>query len=79
VWHESADDVTVEMVMHNLSKNAAHGKAIVSATIAALPSEQACACGSALENAIVTAPELVPQSTRRRLDAIVSKYWGDAP
>ncbi len=79
VWHESAADVTVELVLANLEQNSAHGKAIVSRTIADLARERACECASALEHALVTTPELVPAATRRRLDAILAKYWGIAP
>jgi hypothetical protein len=33
-----------------------------------------CKCGSALKNAIFTAPNLWPQATSRKLDAIIGKY-----
>lgn len=79
VWHETAADVTVELVMENLTRNAERAKAIVSRTLAELSAPLDCDCGRALENALVTAPELVPASTRRRLDAILARHWGDAP
>jgi hypothetical protein len=33
-----------------------------------------CKCGSALKNAIFTAPSLWPEATARKLDAIIEKY-----
>jgi hypothetical protein len=36
--------------------------------------ERNCKCGSALKNAIFTAPHLWPEETRKRLDAIIKKY-----
>ncbi len=79
VWHETAADVTVEIVLRNLARNAERAKAIVSRAIAALGAPPACECGRALEDALVTARELVPAATRRRLDAILARHWGDAP
>lgn len=80
VWHESAADVTVELVLANLAKNATHAKAIVSDALAAVGgAPPACECGDALATALVTAPERVPAGTRRRLDAILERHWGAAP
>ncbi len=79
VWHESAADVSAELVMANLGRNAANGKAIVSRTIQALAAPRSCSCGRALADALVTSPEAVPPATRRRLDAILAPHWGDAP
>jgi hypothetical protein len=36
--------------------------------------ERACACGSALKNAIFTPPDLWPDATTRKLEAIIKKY-----
>jgi hypothetical protein len=33
-----------------------------------------CKCGSALKNAIFTAPDLWPEATTRKLAAIIEKY-----
>jgi 5'-methylthioadenosine phosphorylase len=80
VWHESAEDVTVELVLANLAKNTEHAKAIVAHTIEALDaSPPPCDCGDALATALVTAPERVPAATRRRLDVLLARYWGTAP
>jgi hypothetical protein len=37
-------------------------------------SPRECKCGSALKNAIFTAPGLWPEATARKLDAIIGKY-----
>jgi hypothetical protein len=36
--------------------------------------EQACGCGSALKNAIFTSPDLWPEATTKKLEAIIKKY-----
>ena len=35
--------------------------------------------GTGLADALITRPEIVPAATRRRLEAITRRYWGDAP
>lgn len=79
VWHETAADVSVDLVIENLGKNSSNGKAIVAHAIASLASERSCECGRALANALVTPPDRVPATTRRRLDAILAPHWGDPP
>lgn len=75
VWHDSHEAVTADMVVQNLLQNAQTGKNILTT---ALPIAAArlkdCTCLHALQNAIVTDPALVPESTRRKLDIIVGKY-----
>ena len=36
--------------------------------------ERSCKCGSALKNAIFTAPNLWPEATTKKLEAIIKKY-----
>ena len=73
-WHESAEPVTVEMVVENLTRNTALSKAILADVITRVGPAQGCSCGSALENAIVTDRAVVTQETRDRLGILVSKY-----
>jgi hypothetical protein len=37
-------------------------------------SERSCKCGSALQHAIFTAPNLWPEATTKKLEAIIKKY-----
>ena len=74
-WHESEEPVTVEMVVENLSKNAAVSRAILADTITAELAERDCACGSALENAIVTDRGGIPSEARERLGLLVDRYF----
>ena len=83
VWHESEEDVSAELVLRNLQQNAAHGRAALVEAVASLGERGDCGCGDALGMALVTAPELVPAATRRRLAPLLERYWGrpgeDAP
>jgi 5'-methylthioadenosine phosphorylase len=74
VWHASAEVVTVEMVIRNLGANIDNAKRIVQGVVPTLTDAPACACGSALANAIMTAPERIPAETRRRLGLLIDPY-----
>ncbi len=73
-WHESREAVSAEMIMTNLSKNVETAKRIVAEAAAALPPARDCACPSALASALVTAPELVPEETKRDLEPLIGRY-----
>jgi 5'-methylthioadenosine phosphorylase len=73
-WHPNHDSVTTEMIIGNLVKGADTARAIVSRVVESLPAQRSCRCGAALCDAIVTAPKLVPQSTRDRLAPIAGRY-----
>jgi len=74
-WHAEHDAVTVTDIIANLNKNAENAAKVVAAAVAAMPAERACKCGSALAHAIITDRTLVPESTRKKLDLIIGKYF----
>jgi 5'-methylthioadenosine phosphorylase len=74
-WHEEHDAVTVETVIENLNKNVRNAQIIMREAVRELAShKRGCKCGDALKNAIFTSPELWPDETRRKLEAIIKKY-----
>ncbi|MGH9899668.1 MAG: S-methyl-5'-thioadenosine phosphorylase [Pyrinomonadaceae bacterium] len=74
-WHESHDSVTIETVIDNLSKNVRRAQLILREAVKTLAEcKPTCAASSALRNAIMTAPELWPAETAKRLEAIIGKY-----
>ena len=74
-WHPGHDDVTIDMVVEYLNKNVRNAQMIMQEAVKRLRNaERTCKCGTALKNAIFTAPHLWPAETRRKLDAIVKKY-----
>ena len=75
-WHESAEPVTVEMVVDNLMKNVATSKELLRRSIASLDGGRSCPCESALKDAIITRKEEVPDELRRKLSPIVGRYFG---
>ena len=74
-WHEAHDAVSVETVVEYLNKNVRNAQVIMREAVRRLAAaERACSCGSALKSAIFTAPELWPEATTRKLDAVIKKY-----
>jgi 5'-methylthioadenosine phosphorylase len=74
-WHEGHDAVTVDAVIEYLNKNVRNAQIIMREAVKKLNEKpRACACASALKNAIFTAPDLWPAATSQKLEAIVGKY-----
>jgi 5'-methylthioadenosine phosphorylase len=74
-WHPGHDAVTVETVINYLTQNVRNAQLIIRAAVKSLAgAPHDCKCGSALKNAIFTAPDLWPEATTRKLAAIIGKY-----
>jgi 5'-methylthioadenosine phosphorylase len=74
-WHSGHDAVTVETVVEYLNKNVRNAQLIMKEAVKLLTDRsRACKCGTALKNAIFTAPDLWPAQTKERLKAIIGKY-----
>jgi 5'-methylthioadenosine phosphorylase len=75
-WKVDEAHVTVEMVIANLTRNAATAKAIIAQAIPQIPSEPNWPCHSALQNAIMTDKKMWPRKTVAELKPIIEKYLG---
>jgi 5'-methylthioadenosine phosphorylase len=78
-WHPEHDHVTVELVVKVLFENAAKARALVTRVVPGLGERrEACwaGCHTALENAIVTAPEKRDPALVARLDAVAGRVLG---
>lgn len=73
-WKEDEAHVTVEMIIANLTANAATAKAIISQAVRVIPSEPSWPCHSALTNAIMTDRKLWPKKTVRELKPIIGRF-----
>ncbi|HEY2964094.1 MAG TPA: S-methyl-5'-thioadenosine phosphorylase [Pyrinomonadaceae bacterium] len=74
-WHPGHDAVSVETVIEYLNKNVRNAQIILREAVKRLKGrERSCKCGSALQHAIFTAPNLWPEATTKKLDAIIKKY-----
>ncbi|MCU0256765.1 MAG: S-methyl-5'-thioadenosine phosphorylase [Vicinamibacterales bacterium] len=73
-WHPDHDSVTVDLIIANLLQNAATAQTIIAEAVGRLPGARGCACGRALQHAIITRPEHVPEDVKRDLAPIIGKY-----
>jgi len=74
-WHAGHDAVTVDAVIEYLNKNVRNAQVIMREAVHALAQQpRDCKCSLALKNAIFTAPDLWPEATARKLEAIIGKY-----
>jgi 5'-methylthioadenosine phosphorylase len=75
VWHESEEEVSVDLILENMKANVHNAKAIVKRTLALMPEDGApCACESSLAGCIVTREDLIPDDTKRKLQFLLKKY-----
>jgi 5'-methylthioadenosine phosphorylase len=74
VWHTSEEPVTVDMVIEILNRNTESAQEAVRHLLNNLPEERDCGCSSALADALITNPSVIPDETRQRLSLLVEKY-----
>ena len=74
VWHETEAPVSADVIIKNMLGGIDKGKHVAAAAIAALPQQRDCACGSALEKALITARDRIPETTKRKLAPIIGRY-----
>ena len=73
-WHPHHDSVTVDQIIAVLVNNAENAAKVVRQTVADMPPDRSCKCGSALAHAILTNPKKIPPATKKKLKLIVGKY-----
>ena len=76
VWHISAVPVTVDMVIQTLNKNTAVAQESLRLLVKNLNESQAsnCVCGTALSDALITNPAVIPADVRKKRELLVGKY-----
>jgi len=75
-WHPNHSNVTVDQIISVLIANAANARSLVKAVTPRLHADKnahACSCRSALQGAIITAPEAREPEQLRRLETIVGR------
>ncbi|MGB2705377.1 MAG: S-methyl-5'-thioadenosine phosphorylase [Candidatus Omnitrophota bacterium] len=73
-WHETAQSVTVDVIIDNLNKNVANAKKILKDVVTRLDGERACVCKDALKYAIITDRKTISKATKKKLALIIGKY-----
>jgi 5'-methylthioadenosine phosphorylase len=74
-WYESEESVTVEMIIENLTRNAANAKLLLKEIVPNIAQqERRCSCQEALKAAIVTQKDAIPKALKKKLSPIIGKY-----
>ena len=73
-WHETEEAVTTEIIVDNLLKNVEVSRAAARLALQRLPERLDGPSLNALESALLTSWDIVPEETKRRLDPIIGKY-----
>lgn len=73
-WHDTEEDVTTEMIVANLLKNVEISRTAAKLALGRLPQVRDCQCANALQTALLTSWDIVPEETKRKLDPIIGKY-----
>lgn len=73
-WHPDHESVTASQIIATLVQNAENAQKVLREAVRAMPEARSCKCGAALKNAFVTDLKIVPNATKKKLDAIIGKY-----
>ena len=73
-WHEAEEDVTVEAVIAVLKANAECANEIVKTLAVLLPKASDCDCLDAAQFAIMTAPDMISDEAKARLNVLYGRY-----
>jgi 5'-methylthioadenosine phosphorylase len=73
-WRESEESVTVDMILETLGNNVAMARNIIKTVVPMISAERECSCVNALEFALLTEKDVIPEKTRQDLDLLIGKY-----
>ncbi len=73
-WHRRHEAVTAEIILNQLRQNIDTAKRIIKLAVSRIPEKRECHCARALKTAIVTAPELMPEEQKKKLDLLIGRY-----
>ncbi len=76
VWHVSEESVTVDIVIRTLNKNIALAQNTIKKMVDLIDPASSCQCEYALENALITNPEMIDPKKREQLRLLINKYLG---
>jgi 5'-methylthioadenosine phosphorylase len=73
-WHPDHDAVTVDLIIANLTQNAATAQKTIAEAVSRIEGHRTCGCHDALATAIITRAEHIPAQIKRELAPIIGKY-----
>lgn len=73
-WHENAEDVDVESILEILQHNVVLAQNVIARTVENISLERSCPCCTALQYAIITDPDMIPETAKERLGLLLGPY-----
>jgi 5'-methylthioadenosine phosphorylase len=74
-WREEEDNLSIEMIIDNLTKNTEKVKEVIRTVIPEVPTmHRNCPCCNALNNAIITQPDMISPQVKKDLEIIIGKH-----
>jgi len=73
-WHETEEDVSIDAVLAVIRKNVAIAQDILRGVAKKVSQGRTCLCSRALEHAIITDPERIPEQLKKDLQPLIGKY-----
>lgn len=73
-WHESASDVDIEAILALLHRNVELAQEVIERMVPQVPPTRSCPCSTALQQAIITSPEMIPDTAKERLGLLIGPY-----
>lgn len=74
VWHNTEAEVSVDLVIQNLTQNVAVAHDIIKRMLPLLRNNRNCPCQSALENALITNRDEMNREIKNKLGILIDKY-----
>ena len=75
-WHQTEEEVSVEAVIQLIVRNISVAKQTISGLCQRFPPPGYCKCQQALEGALLTPVELIPDETKKRLEVLAGRFFG---
>ncbi len=73
-WWERGQPVTADIILNIQHQNIDTVKKIIKLVVSRIAEKRDCGCATALETAIVTAPEMIPPEQKKKLNLLIGKY-----
>ncbi len=62
------------MIIGRLRQNIDTAKRIIKLAVQKVPPKRDCDCATALSTALITAPDVMPEAQKKKLDLLIGKY-----
>jgi 5'-methylthioadenosine phosphorylase len=73
-WHGEAGDVSIGDVLRILAESTKTAKNVIRIALRKIPDRRDCPCASAIQHALITDRETIPEKTKKDLEPIIGKY-----